>query len=133
MSVATTIRCWNGSVGHYLEGCGIRALRGWPSHPQTVRKGVSKCRLIRCLCVRAGKISRIDLDRPPASPSPAVGFSEEDLVWWSEGERIEAPEQVDVDAAAPWETSSSHRIAATGPIRRPAPPAANRRPRLGVA
>jgi len=73
------------------------------------------------------------LDGRPVSPPAAVVFSDEDQVWWSEGERIETLEQVDVDAAAPWESSGSHRAAASSPIRTPAPRVAKRRRLLGGA
>jgi len=83
--------------------------------------------------VRAVKGSRIDSDGAPAGPPAAVGFSDEDLVWWSEGERIEALEPVDVDEAALWERSGSHRIAARDPIRGAVSRVAKRRRFLGLA
>lgn len=80
------------------------------------------------------EISRIDLNRRPAGPPAAVvGFSEADLVWWSEGDRIEALEQADVDAAASWESSGVDREAAGGPIPRAVLRIAGRRRFLGVA
>ena len=98
-----------------------------------MRKGVSKRELVRYLCVRAGNASRVDSGGRPVSPPAAVGFSDEDQAWWSEGERIEALEQVDLDVAETWETSGSHRVAASGRGRRAASRVAKPQRLLGMA
>lgn len=99
-----------------------------------VREKVSpNARLARYVCVRTGGVRGIDLDSGPVRAPSAVGFSEEDLVWWSEGERLEAMEQGDVEAAAPWENSGSGRAAGNGRVRRAASRVARRWRFVGVA
>jgi len=123
----------DGSGEHLVVGCGIRPRRGEPSHRQAARKMSRNRALARYTGVKTGKGSRIDLDRHLVSPPAAVGFSDEDLVWWSEGERIEALEQVEVDAAAPSESSGSHRPAARARLLRAARRVAKRRRLVGAA